>query len=68
MNILSIFKEDNGNFSMARVMPFFVTAVILFNWTVVCVKTGTMAPLNWDLVVTILGLFTGKVVQKNLEK
>lgn len=63
-----IFREDNGNWSMTRMLPFIVVLSMMVVYVYVGLSTKTIPTLDFNGVVLIIGLTTGKVVQKALEQ
>jgi len=66
--LTGIFSEDNGNLSFMRVVTGMIVVVILFNWTWMNIKTGTLTPLGYEDLVGILGPLLIKMGQKGMEK
>lgn len=66
--MIDIFKDNEGHLSSMRIMSFFVTITILFNWTYVVLTSGTFVVLDAGSV-SLLGVAMGaKVWQKHLEE
>lgn len=63
-----IFCEDNGQPSFIRVIACILILTILINWTWHNVSQGVFVSLDVVNLLAILGLVTGKVIQKSLEK
>jgi hypothetical protein len=65
---MSVFKENNGNASMTRVLSI----IIVIGGLAVGIVPAVMGNLTTETVTLSLGLvgigFTGKVVSKGLEK
>ncbi len=65
---MSYFKEDNGNFSMTRVLSL----IIVIAGLVIGIIPAILGALTTETVTLSLGLvglgYTGKVVSKGLEK
>lgn len=63
----SIFKNGGNNWSSQRIMSMSLVMLPIIVWTVLSLKSLTMAPIPESVVVVIgLGL-TGKVVSKHAE-
>ena len=67
-NLIDFFQDNDGNNSSMRLFVFMVVAVILFNWTWINIKTGTLTPLSLGEWGTIVGSLIAKYLQKGKEE
>lgn len=63
-----MFREDNGNLSMMRLLPFLVVCSMMAAYLWVAFRTVTMPSLDLNSIILVIGLTAGKVVQKTLEQ
>ena len=63
-----MFREDNGNTSMMRVLPFIVVCSMMLVYIWVGFTTKTMPALDLNSIILVIGLTAGKVVQKGMEQ
>jgi len=50
-----------------RSMMFFIIVVVMFNWTWINIKTGTIVPMDWSNLGLIIGPLGFKAWQKGKE-
>ncbi len=61
------FQDGCGNNSSMRLLVFLVVAVVLFNWTWINISSGTLTPLSWGELGSIVGSLFVKSIQKGKE-
>lgn len=66
MKILQFFKEDNGNFSNARLLAFCSVASFIIDWQK-HIWGGIDFNPSWTVIGLVLGVVGVKVVQKFAE-
>lgn len=66
MKILQFLKEDNGNFSNARLLAFFSVVSFIMDWQVHLWRGVEFNP-PWSLIGFVLGVVGLKVAQKFTE-
>ena len=66
-----MFSERKGtafsHASMMRVLITFIIVVVMFNWTFFNIKAGKMLPLDWQMIIVIIGSLSAKAMQKKWE-
>ena len=66
--MLQMFQEDNGNWSMSRVLPFIVVVCIMGCYVYVTIREGKMQILDYGSIIAMIGMTANKVAQKLMEK
>jgi hypothetical protein len=66
-NLFEFFQEDNGGFSMARLVVFMMTCLYFFQGCWQIVYMGKI-DLNWQDIAAVIGPFFVKAHQKQYEE
>jgi hypothetical protein len=61
------FQEDNGGFSMARLIVFMMAALYFIQGVSQIIRVGQMT-MNWQDIASVLGPFLIKAGQKKFEE
>lgn len=64
---LEFFQEDNGGFSMARLIVFMMSALYFIQGVSQIIREGHMS-MNWQDIAAVLGPFLIKAEQKRFEE
>ena len=64
--LFEFFQEDNGGFSMMRLIPFVILCGMMIEWMHSVFTVGTWNPTTTEISLIALSL-AGKVSQKVLE-
>lgn len=67
MKILEFMQEDNGGLSNIRLLVAFIIVCIMGTWTYVSIAEKALAPLDWQIVGTLIGALLAKAWQKGKE-
>lgn len=63
-----VFGTDSGALSMMRVAAFIVVSNLMFVWTMLCLRTNTFIPLDFNTALTIIGVLGAKAYQRKFEQ
>lgn len=63
-----MFQEDNGGYSMLRILIVACYALVFVVWAYVCIRTKAVIDLPGGVVTVLMGELTAKVWQKREEK
>jgi len=63
----SILAESSGQPSTMRILVAIVVLTVLFNWTYINLKTGTLVGFDWQDLMVIVGPLIAKGYQKSKE-
>lgn len=66
-NLQTFFEDNNGGFSMMRLVFLLWGAGVLLIWMYTCYMTGGLVSIPAEVVTVLLGLGTAKAVQRGLE-
>ncbi len=66
-SLTQFFKEDNQQFSMGRLLSFYMIYRVIETWHQLSVTKGELQPLDWSQVGMILAAVGVKLIQKPLE-
>ena len=67
VKVSKFLTEDNGNPSLMRLSQFIITCVVMLNWTIACIFTKAMVPLEGTALTLVLGSLGIKAGQKFFE-
>jgi hypothetical protein len=62
-----MFEEPNGGLSAYRVAYLLYMSLFCIAYFINSVRSGTMAQVPWEVVVSLLGMEAGKVAQRKVE-
>lgn len=65
--LLEIFEEPGGGLSSYRVVYVLYMSLFCIAYFVNSIRSGQMAQVPWEVVVSLLGLEAGKVAQRKVE-